>query len=776
MKNRKSLFDIRKRNNGATVPSLRGRSDAIQQNSCSANWVRMGALLLLISIAFSVAAGQSTTSSSTPIVPSLINFSGYLNGPDGKPLTTLTGVTFLLYAESQGGAPLWMETQNVRPNRTGHYTVALGSTSSQGLPMSVFASGEARWLGVQVQGQEEQARVMLLAVPYALKAADAETVGGLPPSAFVLSLPPGAAVQTPDVPPAESRTGVAPPLSGTGTTNYLPLWTNTTTLGSSVLFQSGTGTTAKLGINTATPATPLDVKGAATVRGNLSLPATGTATNTAGKTSQPVTMTASVFNSSSTTAVNENFRWQAEPVGNNTTGATGSLNLLWAQGTGAYAETGLKFGPNGIVTFASGQTFPGTGNGTITAVSPGTALTGGGTSGAVTLNVDTAKVPLLSAASNNFTGNLTVAGSLGIATAAPSVKLDVSSGDAIVRGVGNFSQTGQVANFYIGDTYHDLQTSFGGGLNISTYLVPSALFIRDGNGHVSIGYPGDAGPQLFVQGNSTVSGISVNGANATSVSGSNGAPGIIAQGGDGNLAFDTISRGGDGIDAYGGGAWYLDAVGGSFSGGQNGGDGDGIDAYAGSGMAGAFNGDVAVYGTLYKTSGAFKIDHPLDPANKYLYHSFVESPDMMNIYNGNIVTDSQGDAVIPLPEWFEALNRDFRYQLTVIGQFAQAIVTSEVANHQFSIKTDKPAVKVSWQVTGIRRDAWANAHRIPLEEEKNARERGHYIHPELFGAPEESSIAWARHPEAMKLIKEIRQAQSHTPPSSSARQSGLTNP
>ena len=82
---------------------------------------------------------------------------------------------------------------------------------------------------------------------------------------------------------------------------------------------------------------------------------------------------------------------------------------------------------------------------------------------------------------------------------------------------------------------------------------------------------------------------------------------------------------------------------------------------------------------------------------------------MMNIYNGNVVTDANGDAVVPLPEWFETLNRDFRYQLTVIGQFAQAIVTAEVANHQFSIKTDKPAVKVSWQVTGIRQDAWANA-------------------------------------------------------------------
>ena len=98
----------------------------------------------------------------------------------------------------------------------------------------------------------------------------------------------------------------------------------------------------------------------------------------------------------------------------------------------------------------------------------------------------------------------------------------------------------------------------------------------------------------------------------------------------------------------------------------------------------ATSGNVDILGTLSKGGGSFKIDHPLDPANKYLYHSFVESPDMMNIYNGNITTDASGEAVVELPEWFETLNRDFRYQLTVIGQFAQAIVAGKVANHRSS--------------------------------------------------------------------------------------------
>src|SRR6202012_2405608 len=104
---------------------------------------------------------------------------------------------------------------------------------------------------------------------------------------------------------------------------------------------------------------------------------------------------------------------------------------------------------------------------------------------------------------------------------------------------------------------------------------------------------------------------------------------------------------------------------------------DGIWAY-GPQYAGFFDGNVSGLGTLSKSGGSFKIDDPTDPANKYLSHSFVESPDMMNIYNGNVVTDSSGSADITLPDWFMALNKDFRYQLTVIGVFAQAIIEQKI--------------------------------------------------------------------------------------------------
>jgi hypothetical protein len=156
------------------------------------------------------------------------------------------------------------------------------------------------------------------------------------------------------------------------------------------------------------------------------------------------------------------------------------------------------------------------------------------------------------------------------------------------------------------------------------------------------------------------------------------------------------------------------------------------------GYAGFFIGPVHVNGTLSKTAGSFKIDHPLDPENKYLYHSFVESPDMMNVYNGNVTLDEQGEAEVALPEWFEALNRDFRYQLTPIGGPGPSLhVAAKVEGNRFRIAGGTGGLEVSWQVTGIRKDAFAQAHRIQVEEDKPAEERGTYLHPVEHGAPME---------------------------------------
>jgi hypothetical protein len=141
---------------------------------------------------------------------------------------------------------------------------------------------------------------------------------------------------------------------------------------------------------------------------------------------------------------------------------------------------------------------------------------------------------------------------------------------------------------------------------------------------------------------------------------------------------------------------------------------------------------VNVTGSLTKGSGTFKIDHPLDPQGKYLYHSFVESPDMMNVYNGNVVLSAFGEATVELPDWFEALNREFRYQLTCIGGFAPVFVADEIVGNRFRIAGGRPGLKVSWQVTGIRHDAYAEANRVQVEVEKGPNERGRYLHPKAF--------------------------------------------
>ena len=151
-----------------------------------------------------------------------------------------------------------------------------------------------------------------------------------------------------------------------------------------------------------------------------------------------------------------------------------------------------------------------------------------------------------------------------------------------------------------------------------------------------------------------------------------------------------------------------------------------------------FNGDLDVTGSLSKGGGSFKIDHPLEPKEKYLLHSFVESPDMMNIYNGNVETDESGYASIAMPEWFEALNHEFRYQLTVIdktnnNEFVLAKVVREIDDNRFKIRTSAGHTKVSWQVTGVRHDPWAKANRIPVELDKDENESGRYLHPESYG-------------------------------------------
>jgi hypothetical protein len=324
------------------------------------------------------------------LVPRLVRFNGNIKDTEGNPLTGVITATFSFYSEQTGGAALWQETQNLTTDSSGQYLALLGSTQPQGLPMGLFTSGEARWLGVRPQGMTEQARVLLVSAPYALKAEDAETLGGFPPSAFVLATPSSSNIYV--QPPADSSSFPSSPppagsVSGSGTTDFIPLWTSPSNLGNSVLFQSGSGSTAKIGVNTTTPAATLDVKGATTIRGTLQLPSKGTATASTGFISQPLNLQGSSFNSITGKAVSQAFQWQAEPSGNDTSSPSATLNLRFGSGGSNPTETGLNISSKGLFTFAAGQRFPGTGTITGVTTANGSGLTGGGISGNLTLSL-----------------------------------------------------------------------------------------------------------------------------------------------------------------------------------------------------------------------------------------------------------------------------------------------------------------------------------------------------------------------------------------------------
>jgi hypothetical protein len=931
-----------------------------------------------------IAAPKIAAASAPTAVPALVPYSGVAVASEGKPLSGEAGVTFQIFKDESGGEPLWVESQTVAFDGSGRYQVQLGAASPNGLPADLFATGEARWLEVQIAGQAPSARVLLASVPYALKAADAATLGGLPASAYALAgaktaASPGIA---PDVASAVTTTG--------GTAGYLAEFSGATTIVDSPLFVLG----SDVGVGTATPTATLDVSGtelvtgALTVNGGMSvtgsstyngpfaLPAQGTATATQDFASQVIKVNTSAYNSATATAVSPRFELQAFVTGQNTANPGATLDLLASTTTAGAAPTGFSINTSGIVSWAPGQTFPATGGGTITGVTAGTGLTGGGTSGAVTLAVDNTKVPLL-AGNNGFTGNQSVTGNIsatgnlsvtgsvtstgpgtfdtggksgtgllgtgtatgvfGQATGTASNSFGVFGSETAATGMvfGVAGNTGSVGNGAAGvNGYESAMTGqvFGvtgstnsttnGATGTSGYegAATGAVYGVSGNvisaGDGAAGVIGGAnatagltfGVDGFtnsatnyasgVQGNANaatgvVYGVSGGSNSATTnaagvsgyenattgqvygVNGSTNSTGTLSAGvngyegaatgqvygviggtssssGVGVFGNDNSATGGTGVQGYvsatsgyavgvfgstnspngngvsgvnnataGGGFGVYGStnstsgIGSAIAGfapdtsglnfgvqGTAGVNGVGVQgtsphvAVAGfnqvcgtsgcnpasgtagqfatgvggtvlSGLAltsstaanevfhvdssgnGYFAGNLNVTGKVSKGSGSFKIDDPLDPANKYLSHSFVESPDMMNVYNGNITTDKRGRAVVELPAYFEALNRDFRYQLTVMGQFAQAIVdkkigAAKIGENRFVIRTTKPSVEVSWQVTGIRKDAYANANRIPTEEEKPEGERGYYLHPEVFGQPASKGIVAAR--------------------------------
>ena len=738
----------------------------------------LGAQQVLRSTENVLAKPTPPAASAPTAVPALVPYSGFGVGADGRAITGEVPVTFMIYKDEVGGDPLFTESQTAAFDTTGHYAVELGATLSSGIPIDLFGTGEARWLEVQIAGAKAQPRALLVSVPYALKAGDASTLGGLPASAYALAAGSGAAAINPLAITSDTTSTVT---TTGGVINKVAKFSGANTIVSSTLYDNGT----EVGIGTTSPTSTLSVTGtfavdgASTLNGALDLNPVGTATSSGGTDSQQLKIYASAYNSSSKVAVTPHFIWQTEPTGNNTSSPGGTLNLLASPNSGGSVETGFYLNTNGTMHFATGQTFPGTGAGTITGVSAGTGLTGGGTSGNVTLAINTGVVPEL-AGTNSFSGSDTFVKSL-----YEDLDVNIDNKNANAGGISPGLRLGSAS----GEGMASKRTSGGNQYGVDLFTDYTSRLAINAAGQVGIGTADTFnGAQLYVV-SSTGDGADFYGAE-TGITGTAGSGGFTGgtfsggansgdgiSGGDGVEAFggDALSASnggiaGIGINAQGGYSYYGQAQeGGYFYGGNSysGDAGDGIVAipgYSNSNGAGEYaadlDGNVDITGGVTYDTASMKIDNPLDPANKYLSQTSVQSSEMVSIYSGNITTDEQGLATVQLPSWFETVNGDLRYQLTAIGHKAQAWVSEEVKEGKFQIASDMANVKVSWQITGVRQDAYAKAHPLVVEQDKGVRERGFYRHPELYGQPATRQIAWARHPGAMRstqLRKQKRQ-------------------
>jgi hypothetical protein len=722
-------------------------------------------------VALTFVALAQPAAKTTASVPRLVKFSGTLADSGGHPLAGTLGVTFAVYEEELGGVPLWMETQNVQADSDGRYVATLGATRNEGIPAEIFASSQGRWLSVQPQGEPERPRVLMVSVPYALKAVDAETLGGLPASAFALAGSPNRGAISAEVAPlpgtpAKPRTETAatPSQTGTGTANYITIWTGTTTLGDSKLYQTSTG---NIGIGTTTATAKLEA---------ITASATGTAV---------------VGEAASTTGANIGVAGKSI----SSTG-TGVQGLATAPNGFAVGVNGQSSSPSGNGVFGQNLATTGSAQGVVgqssstsgTAVSGSALATSGNTNGVAGYSSSPNGNGVFASvaapngngvyAANNATSGYAF-GIQGTSTSPSGVGVQGNVMAPTGSGVTGINNATSGNAFGVNGSVSSTGSNAAG---VNGYEAAATGQVYGVNGNTSSTGPGAAGVNGYegaatgvvygVSGNTSstsnnAAGVSgFEGATSGEVFGVTGSTNSPTSGSSGVNGFEGATSGGPvyGVSGYAAGTGGIGVFGSGdatsgFSVGVEGAtsspqgmagqfvntSGSGLVLVGQSGSSfttvftvdasgnGTFAGNLNVTGKLTKGSGSFKIDHPLDPANKYLSHSFVESPDMMDVYNGMARLDAKGEAWVALPDYFEALNGDFRYQLTAVGAPAPRLyVAREVSQNRFKIAGGRPGGRVSWQVTGIRHDAYANAHRIPVTEDKPSAEQGTYLHPDAF--------------------------------------------
>lgn len=691
-----------------------------------------------------------TASRAFPIsVPPLSNFQGVATDAAGHRLAGAADLTFKYYDDSAAGTLLLTEAQAGVPLTNGLFDVVLGSgTLTAGAETSfpnVFSNHSAVWIGVTLkQGVLTQTLTPRLAIqssPYAIHASTADSLGGLFSGAYLTTTS-----------TSQTKTGALTLSAALGT----PLLQ---------VDQSGAG---------------VGIEGAHTA-------ATGTSASVKGTTASTDANAKAVFGEVLSTGpggYSAGVRGQNDGTGGQGIGVYGShAGSGWgvygtsASGVGVYADGGsgsglVAYGATGVSATGSsgdgvdGASMAATGvsgehiasTGTLPGVSGTTASTDA-TAIAVYGEVLSTNPGGFSSAvrgRNDGTGGFGIGvygsqggqgwgvygttpsglGVYGVTSSGTGVEGDSGSGIGVL---GDSSTSYGVWGFHAATTgtaagvHGETASATGGAAGVEGVLTSSSPGMYSAG---VLGRTTSYGPFVYGVMGTTVSAVHSAGVYGQNTSGATFGAGVE---GDNVTGDGVYGLTGSGTAVFGEASAALGSKGTGVEGVTQ--DGIAIHGalfnYTGTptGKAGVFDGDVDVHGKLTKTTGSFKIDHPLDPANKYLSHSFVESPDMMNIYNGNVTTDSNGDATVILPNYFEALNKDFRYQLTVIGQFAQAIVATKVQDNQFTIKTDKPGVEVSWQVTGIRHDAYAAANPIVVEEMKPPLERGKYYHPVAQGQP-----------------------------------------